>query len=46
MGLEKRKRSIKERIFSFIYRLFRAIVGLFVKTKIIRKRKVETVIVE
>lgn len=44
--MEKRKRSIKERLFSFLYRIFKAVVGLFVKAKIIRKRKIETVIVE
>lgn len=46
MRVEKRKRSAKERIISFLYRILRAIVGFFVQTKIIRKRKVETVIVE
>jgi len=41
MGVEKRKRSTKERIFSFIYRIFRAIVGLFFKSKIIENAELK-----
>jgi hypothetical protein len=43
---EERKQSIKARIISFIWKVFRAITVLFKKAKIIKKRPVETVIVE
>jgi len=46
MKLEKRKRSVKQRVFSFFYRILHAMVAFFVKVKVIRKRKVEKVVVE
>jgi len=46
MQSEKRKKSIRKRIFLFIFSVLRAIVEFFVKTKVIRKRRIETIIVE
>jgi len=46
MAQKKRKISIKERVVWFLYRIIRAVVGFLVKAKIIKKRKIETVIVE
>jgi hypothetical protein len=43
---EKGKGSIKNRIVSFIVKVFFAIIKLFTKAKILRRRKVETVAVE
>ena len=46
MQSEKRKKSMKKRVFLLILRVLRAIVEFFVKTKVIRKRRIETIIVE
>jgi hypothetical protein len=43
---EKRKTSIKNGVIAWIFKLLKAITELLQKTKIIRKRKVETVKVE
>ena len=43
---QKRKESIKKRIFSFLFKLLRAIVIMLKKARIIRAPKVETIKVE
>jgi hypothetical protein len=46
MAQEKRIRSVKERVFWFLYKILKAVVGLLVRAKIVKKRRVETIIVE
>jgi hypothetical protein len=40
---QKRRESIKKKIVAFLYKLFRAIVIVLKKARIIRARKVENV---
>jgi len=43
---EKRRESIKKKVIGFLFRLFKAIVNVLKKVRVIKRRKVETVKVE